>query len=85
MNDPSWILDNGVRISVTRVREQEYHIKDRDSERECTITFNNDRMLFNGEDIETEEFMAFIGLIDEVMEQLGGNAPGLTIDLENKW
>lgn len=86
-NDPGWILDNGTRMTVTRINDSDFHIKDRDSKRECMISWTADgsRMLFNGANLEREDFMSFVGLMDDVTEHLGSSMPGFTVDLENDW
>jgi hypothetical protein len=69
MIDIDWILTSA--IEVTKIGDASYYIKERGVQkpRECTISYSSaGRMLFDDVDIETEDFMAFVGLLDEVDE-----------------
>lgn len=73
--DIDWILEAPIYISKVG---GSYLVYERGVEgrpaRQCTISWNHQtgtgwaRMLFNGEDIETESYMAFVGLLDQVDE-----------------
>ncbi|HWI67100.1 MAG TPA: hypothetical protein VNS88_01755 [Nitrospiraceae bacterium] len=82
--DIEWPLDGAVKITVTRLAGNIYRIMDINSDRELTIKYNDQgRLLFNGHDIETEEYMAYVGLMDEVVERLGAVGVGtVTLDEE---
>lgn len=70
--DPEWILEDN--ISVRKIRDGVYRVSDLDGFRGTDITFANGRMLFNGEDIETESFMGFVGMLDAVNDTPKGEA-----------
>jgi hypothetical protein len=80
-----WPLDGKTKIRVTRKAGDIFHIEDLGSDRELTLSWNHDtgtelaRLLFDGQDIETESYMAYVGLMDEVVEQLGENGVGTVI------
>lgn len=61
-----WILTED--ITVVKI----YRVTAQDGSKTCDITVGptpqGTRMFFNGEDIETEDFMAYVGLLDEVDE-----------------
>ena len=88
--DITWPLDEGVQLRVTREPCGTYIIEDVDSDRQLTLSWKRDgtdwsRLLFDGHDIETEEYMAYVGLMDEVVELLGDKGVG-TVTLErNVW
>lgn len=88
--DIHWPLDEGVQLRVTRLPDEAYLIEDVDSDRKLTLSWRRDgtdwsRLLFDGQDIETEEYMGYIGLMDEVTELLGPKGVG-TVTLErNHW
>ena len=56
--------------------------------RECAITIREvgnsgyARMLFNGNDIETEAYMSYVGLLDQVDNE-GPNGEWVEFDMEN--
>lgn len=82
--DIEWPLDGAVKITVTRMPGNIFRICDINSARELTIKYNDQgRMLFDGHDIETEDFMAYVGLMDSVVEELGESKIGtVTLDEE---
>jgi hypothetical protein len=89
--DIRWPLDEGVQLRVTRLAGDIFDIEDVNSDRKLRLSWNNQtgtgwsRLLFDGQDIETEEYMAYVGLMDEVTELLGPNGVG-TVTLErNIW
>ena len=88
--DISWPLENGTKMIVTRQAGDVYIIRDMISGRELTLSWKQGigsecaRLLFNGEDIETEEFMGYVGLMDDVTEELGEDGVG-TVSMENRW
>jgi hypothetical protein len=63
--DISWILTEAV--NATRLNEN-YVVQEIDGDgRQCVITLSPaGRMLFDGIDVETEDFMAYVGLLDMV-------------------
>lgn len=64
--DIEWILE--AAISVTKLNGN-YVVQELNGDsRQCVISFSADgtRMLFDGIDIETEDFMAYLGLIEQV-------------------
>jgi hypothetical protein len=68
---PGWVLDDEVKIAVTKLHDGNYQIEEvnGDLNRKVTISYSSTgRMLFDGEDIETEEFINFVGLLDYVDE-----------------
>jgi hypothetical protein len=84
MNDPGWVLDGEVEIRVTRSEDDRYTITDKESGMQVVISYSPEgRMLFDGEDIETEDYMGFVGLIEEVDNQLG-EQPG-TVEFDREW
>jgi hypothetical protein len=90
MVDIGWPLEDGVQITITRKAGDIFFIQDVNSDRELTLSWdgtspNVSRLLFNGQDIETEEFIGYVGLMDEVVELLGSKGVG-TVTLErNHW
>jgi hypothetical protein len=89
--DIGWPLDEGVQLRVTCEPDAVYVIEDTESDRKLTLSWNYNtgtgwaRLLFDGQDIETEEYMAYVGLMDEVTELLGEDGVG-TVTLErNSW
>lgn len=69
--DYGWLLSS--ELLSKRVSDLEIYFAElRDGKvtgRDATITWDPDgRMLFDGQDIETEDFMAYTGLADDVAE-----------------
>jgi hypothetical protein len=65
MMEIDWILTSA--ITVNKVDAGSYLVREKGGERRtCTLSFVNDRLLFDGVDIETEDFMAYVGLTDMV-------------------
>jgi hypothetical protein len=67
--DIDWILTSAIK--VTKVGDTGYVVEERgvDNPRRCEISYRiGGRMHFNGEDIDTEDFMAYVGLLDAVDE-----------------
>lgn len=71
--DIDWILEddvNGEKITAEDGKVT-YRITHADNPNQtCDITYAGDRMLFDGIDIETEDFMAYVGLCDGIDEGL---------------
>jgi hypothetical protein len=66
--DIDWILTAAIKVTKTGTDDDPvYVIEERGVQkpRECIIRYQDGRMLFNGEDIKTEDFMAYVGLLDE--------------------
>lgn len=82
--DIEWPLDGKTKINVTRMAGNIFRICDLGSDRELTIKYNDQgRLLFDGHDIETEDYMGYVGLMDEVVERLGDKGVGtVTLDEE---
>lgn len=80
-----WPLDDEVTIKVTRQAGNVFIIRDINSDRQLRLSWNHNpvtgwaRLLFDGQDIETEEYMAYVGLMDTVTEMLGPNGVGTVI------
>lgn len=67
MPDIDWIIDDSTSIIVAKQEESYLVVEQGGSARYCIISYSPEgRMLFNGEDIETEAFMGFVGMIDTV-------------------
>lgn len=71
IQEPDWAIDDDVEIIASKMLEGQfrYHVREcQPPNREVIITFTGDggRMLFDGEDIETESFMAYVGLLDMI-------------------
>jgi hypothetical protein len=64
--DIGWILTD--EINAGKIQSGHYRVMSVDGVKECDITYRDGRMLFNGEDIETEDFMAYVGLLDAIDE-----------------
>ena len=85
MVDIEWPLDGSVKIRVTRLAGDIFDIEDINSNRKLRLSWKHgigdewSRLLFDGQDIETEEYMAYVGLMDEVVEQLGDKGVGTVI------
>lgn len=71
--DVSWMLEEAIEVTK---HGDSFVIKELTGHhRECTMYFNeHGRLLFNGVDIETEDFMAFVGLMDQVNDDPTGKA-----------
>jgi hypothetical protein len=87
MVDIRWPLDVGVQLRVTRLAGDIFDIEDVNSDRKLRLSWSQNtgsawsRLLFDGHDIETDEYMAYVGLMDEVAELLGSKGVG-TVTLE---
>lgn len=72
--DIDWILEddvNGEKITAEDGKVTYRITHANDPNLTCDITHNSDgRMLFDGEDIETESFMAYVGLCDGIDDGL---------------
>jgi hypothetical protein len=82
--DIYWPLDDEIKIRVTRKAGDIFHIEDVNSDRKLTLSWSHvtgeqSRLLFDGHDIETEDYMAYIGLMDQVVETLGDKGVGTVI------
>lgn len=55
-------------IKVTKMEEGRYHVERLNTTDSVTITFaeNGAKMLLNGEFIETEDFFAILGMLEQV-------------------
>jgi hypothetical protein len=65
-----WILEDKLR--VTKQPDAHYLVESLTTPYRANITISyspEGRMLFNGEDIDTEDFMGYVGLIDEVNDR----------------
>lgn len=61
------MLDEHVIVEARKIADGRYEIKDCESGIKCIISYNQEgRMLFDGEDIETEDFMSYVGMLDTV-------------------
>lgn len=58
-----WILNRPVK--VIRLPGDQFQVESLDGLRICTISFAGGRMLFNGKDIETEDYFNILGMLDE--------------------
>ena len=70
--DIYWMLDEDTTIIVAK-QAHYYVVQEQDGptsqHRQCVITYSSEgRMLFDNHDIETESFMAFVGMLDAVEE-----------------
>ena len=63
MIDIHWIIEDDVRVRTDGVT---YQVVSLDNMKHANLTFKDGRLTFSGEDIETEEFMTFVGLMDQV-------------------
>lgn len=83
--DIEWPLDGSVKVKVTRLAGDIFDIEDVNSDRKLRLSWNHgiggewSRLLFDGEDIETESYMGYVGLMDEVVERLGDKGVGTVI------
>jgi hypothetical protein len=70
--DIDWVLE--AEVTVTKLTSPQYvhpfyFVEEAGSpHRHCVISFATGRMLFDGHDIETEAFMCYVGLLDQVGE-----------------
>jgi hypothetical protein len=69
--DIDWIITEAVTV---RKIDETYLVTEKGGERRaCIMRFDdNGRLLFDGVDIETEDFMAYVGLIDMVNDGVTG-------------
>ena len=83
--DIEWPLDENVKLRVTRLSGDIYDLEDFNSDRKLRLSWEHgigdegSRMLFDGEDIETEDYMAYLGLMDEVVDRLQPTGVGTVI------
>lgn len=61
--DIGWILTDKIRVTK---QARSYLIESLSTPYRNNVSITFSRMLFNGEDIETEDFMAYVGLLDQV-------------------
>lgn len=75
MNEPDWAINDDIEIIASKMDggQFRYHVREcQPPHREVIITYTGEgRMLFDGEDIETESFMAYVGLLDMIEESPG--------------
>lgn len=65
--DICWITDDDTEIIVVKVEDRYCVVERGVYGRACVISYSPEgRMLFDGEDIETEDFMALVGMLDAV-------------------
>ncbi len=71
--DIEWMIDPDVTVVGSKHAEGHYLMSEWGGEkRSCLISYSPEgRMLFDGEDIETEEFMTYVGMIDQINEAPG--------------
>jgi len=87
--DILWPIDEeDVTIKVTRQPDEVFVIRDVNSGRQLTLSWKHDgtdvsRLLFDGQDIDTEDFYGYLGLMDDVVEALGDNGVG-TVLIDDK-
>jgi hypothetical protein len=72
--DIYWMLDENTTVIVTK-RINNFVVQEQDGptsqHRRCVITYSSKgRMLFDGFDIDTEDFMVFVGMLDAVEDSL---------------
>jgi len=84
--DILWPIDEeAIAIKVTRQPGDVFVIRDINSDRQLTLSWKRtmyvdwDRLLFDGQDIETEDFFGYLGLIDTVVEALGSKGVGTVL------
>lgn len=84
MKDISWLTDEDSAILVTKVtenvkkfmpelRDALYFAEKLNTDVNVKISYRDGRMLFDGEDIETEDFMVIVGILDAVDESPQGS------------
>ena len=65
--DIEWILTD--EINAVKISDLHYFVTTPNDKKDCHITFSDEgRMLFDGRDIETEDFMAYVSMLDAVDE-----------------
>jgi hypothetical protein len=73
--EPYWAIDDEVEVIASKMDggQFRYHVRECEApNREVVITYTGEgRMLFDGEYIETESFMAYVGLLEMVEESPG--------------
>jgi hypothetical protein len=85
MLDILWPIDEDeVDLKVTRKAGDIYVIQDVNSDRTLTLSWSHvatepSRLLFDGHDIDTEDFMGYLGLMDTVVEALGDKGVGTVL------
>lgn len=75
MMDIEWILTAALEVTKDGDR---YLVKEMnaDKPRGCIISYDsNGRMLFDGQYIYTEEFIGYVGLLDEVNDRVAESNP----------
>jgi len=83
--DILWPIDEDVvDLKVTRQPGDVFVIRDVNSDRQLTLSWSQvadeySRLLFDGHDIETDDFFGYLGLIDDVVEALGDNGVGTVL------
>lgn len=64
--DINWMLDDDC-LAIEATGPDTAMVTGSDGRR-CELRLVNGRLLFDGEDIETEDFMAYLGILDEAEE-----------------
>ena len=86
--DIIWPIDEDeVDLKVTLKADDTFVIQDVNSDRQLTLSWSHvtgewSRLLFDGHDIETEEYMGYVGLMDTVIEALGDKGVGTVLITE---
>lgn len=83
MLDIDWILQDKIRVTK---RDDSYLIESLSTpfRTNVTISYSSvDRMLFNNQDIETEDYMSYVGLLDEVSDRIAMGESPVIIEEEN--
>lgn len=63
--DISWMLDEDPEGLTLLATGPDRVLVTGNDGRRCELSFVNGRLLFDGEDIETEDFMVYLGILDE--------------------
>jgi hypothetical protein len=70
--DTEWVLQ--VPVKVTKTGYGAYRVEELNGTRKLELTFLGTRLHFDGKYIETEDYMAYLGLCDAANESPNGVA-----------
>jgi len=73
--DIEWVLDDEVNLMVTKGTDGEYRVSDADNAAQpaLVLCFVGERLTFNGQDTETDNFIDYVGIMeaaDDIIERM---------------
>lgn len=73
--DIEWVLDDEINLMVTKGADGEYRVSDADNAAQpaLVLRFLGERLKFNGQDIETDDFIDYVGIMeatDDIIQRM---------------